>query len=106
MTTDDRKMLTEYLGERWHIQQDDSILCRCGEPLPHNRTFTTAQDMVDLVWELGRNGQWLDFYQFCFKPYVDSNPVKVSPSGMTLYFFENPTRTCELIAEYLRKESK
>ena len=101
MNESDRKILTNQLGECWHIQQDDSILCRCGEPLPHNRTFTTAQDMVDLSNELGRCGQWREFFGYCFKPFIDSNPLKAAPSDMCLWLITNPTRTCGLIAEYL-----
>ena len=68
MNESDRKILTNQLGECWHIQQDDSILCRCGEPLPHNRTFTTRNDLMDLYQQVYEDGKWDDFFwDFAFK---------------------------------------
>jgi len=59
MTDADRKRLTEYLGEYWHEPVGiDTIgmICSCGlrsynaaHEKKYNRTFTTSQDMVDLV---------------------------------------------------------
>jgi hypothetical protein len=57
MKDDDRKLLTEFLGECWHdyeISKSEKSRCSCGLTgyavreicAKTNRTFTTADDMM------------------------------------------------------------
>ena len=126
LTDKAKRELTLFLGERWHELEDSELIenrhslkiryyrwYKCsvykkqfGEHYPqplHPRTFTTPDDMVALVHELGRDGQWREFYEFCFKPYVDDNPLRMSPGDMCLCLMSDPARFCWLVSEFLTK---
>lgn len=107
-----RRMLTEYLGECWHEITDkgpyQSTCSKCGmifgaihlsnwDPTGFNRTFTTAQDMVDLVRKMVTDGSWLGCYRFLCVKWLNRESVMA-------YLITDPARTCELIAEWEEAE--
>ena len=109
MTDDDRKMLTEYLGECWHkhiVDSDSPIDCSCGSPGIHdNRTFTTWGDLGALVCKMVERGDWGIFANHVAKEewnaYEYSNPEWLR-CDFTSWLITDPARTCNLIAEWLR----
>ena len=88
MTNEDRKLLTEYLGECWHELPDNPlgekemgtcVKCRLflgyigtgwdwavddDVRIPHNRTFTIRADMMDLYDRLFQKHKWHKFTVF------------------------------------------
>jgi hypothetical protein len=74
MTDEQKKLLTEYLGECWHsssliIHNDTSGQCKkCGTMLyiigGANRTFTTRNDLMDLYQKAYEDGKWDEFFWF------------------------------------------
>jgi hypothetical protein len=117
-----RKMLTEYLGSCRHEITDkgpyQSMCSKCGmtfgaihssdwNPTGFNRTFTTAQDMVDLGKRMMVNGDWNPFYCDTFNDWYARNRESVKNTEdadakfVAWLLFTNPARTCELIAEWM-----
>jgi len=71
-----------------------------GEYFPNSiRTFTTAQDMIDLNNKLAEKGKWYAFFDFARDEFMDST------MGYADYFsfLINPSRFCWLVKEFLKK---
>ena len=82
MTDEQRKALTEYLGERWHewIKCPEVGLqakCSCGMLydvtsynradilyIHRNRTFDNRNDLMDLYVKIYEDGKWDEFFWF------------------------------------------
>ena len=74
MQDEDRKVLTEFLGECWfNIDNfDDEGICKiCGEcwEVHHNRTFDTWEDFGALIERVEEKDQWDDLFLFGYLPY-------------------------------------
>lgn len=96
MTTDDRKMLTEYLGECWHewgyvrgsVKQEIFQCVKCGETCKgivnchqKQRTFDNWTDF-GVLWEWAKKQEWWKkFFWFVF----DSLPKDIRMSGFSNY---------------------
>ncbi|MDD5170907.1 MAG: hypothetical protein PHN75_18975 [Syntrophales bacterium] len=118
-----RKMLTEYLGECWHeissypIIHNNGIKCViCKKYAKHDpstrygivrRTFTTAQDMVDLAKKMGEKGNFNDFIVWLGLQYRYESDSKsgvwtiAGNASFIAWLITDPARTCELIAEWM-----
>lgn len=107
MNDDRRKMLSEFLEERW---REPYFSCTChdgscpSKMVDENRTFTTAQDMVDLAKKLAEVWKWDKFEPWAFEYFEE----KANGFGFSNYIawlmVENPARTCELVGEFLEAE--
>lgn len=100
-----RRMLTEYLSEcqsclrTWAssglaFRLDNQCSCR---------NFDTAQDMVDLVRKIVERGDWEGFVN-----YFSSKNMNVYLAGFSssaAWLITDPARTCELIAEWMEKNT-
>lgn len=94
MNDNDRKRLTEWLGEEWTDP---------GNPKHSNRTFTEPDDMMackDRLVELGR----IEYFDaFIYKKWCEWFE---GPEGEFIYFWEwlmNPERFCQLCADFLKE---
>ncbi len=106
MTDTQRKMLTEWLGERWLTNQE------CIDSYASNRCFDTWQDVGDCKDKLVEKGLWDDFLNWiCRKVvgigyYSDSKSPLLTVFGVTWLF--RPTdesgqpHFCRLVAEFLK----
>ena len=72
MTDDDKKRLTEWLGECWHegmevkpcsVGSMRTPCSKCGKN-KYNRTFTTPYDFFACFNRLVELGEWLKFFAF------------------------------------------
>jgi hypothetical protein len=89
MKDDDKKFLTEWMGEEWFPKLIYS-----------NRTFTTWQDLGDLKDKLVEEGLWRKFEKFAVMAfYAPRGPDTLE--GFTDWLF-NPIRLPELVAEFLK----
>jgi len=68
LTDEQRKVLTDLIGECWHELINDAdfpMQCSCGKGISthdhHNRPFTTHQDLVDVYGKLVEKGEWEGF---------------------------------------------
>ena len=117
MNNSKHKLLTEYLGECWHEIKEETYSCRkCGMSRaeiytqPFNRTFTTAQDMVDLVKKMEELDGWYYFVEeYALPLFIKDDSLEFNSSGSQLSWFTfwlitDPARTCELIAEWMEAE--
>ena len=121
MNESQRRMLTEYLGECWHEITDkgpyQSTCSKCGitfgaihtsdwDPAGFNRTFTTAQDMVDLVKKLEEKHDWhASLTSIYYGDKWEFSTIYLNDlSGFTVWLITEPARTCELIAEWMEAE--
>lgn len=112
MTDADRKRLTEYLGEYWHEPVGiDTIgmICSCGlrsynaaHEKKYNRTFTTSQDMVDLVKKMVEREEFEEFCVWICLEKMDE--CVASNASLAAWLLTNPARTCRLIAEWLEQK--
>jgi len=92
MTDEDKKLLTEYLGERWRDKTVEDVF-----EWQDNRTFTTSQDMVDLVKKMVERGDWRKFLRFTWESWPGFE------GEFTAWLITDPARTCELIAEWMEE---
>lgn len=120
MTDEDRKLLTEFLGECWHMQKPvifsdgsfkfspycskcgDSIYTTSGEPLYLiYRTFTTPDDMMAVKRKLVEKGEWEGFFAYT----VDKNKEWDNCYELVDWLIDE-TRFCQLDVDYLRRDEK
>ena len=116
-----RRMLTEYLGECWHeissypIIHNNGIKCViCKKYAKHDpstrygivrRTFTTSQDMVDLVRKMAKTADWSDFCEWsAFEENYGAQSMANEFDEWAAWLITDPARTCELIAEWKEAE--
>jgi len=94
LTEDDKKRLTEFLGECWDADK------RPGGDLP-NRTFSTAQDMVDLAKKLVDSKWTLAFHEHAVDYWSEKVDVydRLGWESFTMWLITNPTLFCKLVAE-------
>ena len=118
MTEENRKLLTEFLGKKWHEQlicldpeNDLWRECSCGLRYWYtahhnneysNHTFTTWQDLGDLKNKLVEFKKW-DSFEF-YAAYTIWAKDKETSLGFTEWLL-SPERFCQLVADFL-KESK
>ena len=120
MNDEDKKLLTEFLGECWHeLRLITPELARCSKCTvvidvdisspqkwvmcngEYNRSFTTWQDMGDLKEKLVGKGMWTNFYLYAkTKCWIDEYFCE---SNVVAWFL-NPAVFIPLVVEFLRKE--
>ena len=96
LTDDDRKMLTEYLGECWHevSYKEYRYVCKCGKEDDHQnsadpmavirgftkehsgRTFTTSADLHAVYSKMVRKGEWEEFEALMWEKWPDVGSFK------------------------------
>ncbi len=104
MTDDQRKALTEYLGECWHEYLRPPSLnfysCfKCGEIRTNyssNRIFNTDADMMALFRKIVDNLKFGAFQNFAYKHFNEYPNYT-----LTEWLFYEPERFCNLVAEWL-----
>jgi len=118
MTDEDKKLLTEFLGECWHEytfekQPEDECgefscwVCRCGHKTQfwqkqrQNRTFTTWQDMGDLKETLVEKGRYEEFEAFASVIYKREKMFLHRP---LVNWLLSPAVFISLVAEFLKQE--
>ena len=121
----DKKLLTEFLGECWHDNYKSRpqdlgktlkfLYCeKCGSR-NQNRTFATWQDLGGLKCKLVETGKWKDFLHFCFNSSNKDEPMSMFSDGDTdgedrfydedfISWLLNPAVFIPLMLEFLRRE--
>jgi len=100
LTYEQRKRLTEYLGECWlfYTNLDDEGLCKeCGksaEAHQFNRTFDNDTDMMALYRKMVDEEELDNFLFWCSVTHFNF-PTKIEK------LFYKPARFCNLVAEWL-----
>lgn len=122
MTDEQRKLLTEYLGECWHIPTsyftEENIcagdICRkCGKRGNFydgdldNRTFTAEADMMVLYRRMVEKGEWRDFISYIQNR--DARPWDIGAfsewiSRLFCLSGEGYEERCQMVAERMRRE--
>ena len=117
MNNDDRKLLTEFLGECWHEWTEGSYRkgkngygCLCNKCevvmysmhqdsyMTDNRTFDNPDDQHKVFKKLVEEDKWVGFFW--------KNLVMGSVPEDIAYLFINPERFNKLVADYLKEEVK
>jgi hypothetical protein len=96
MTDDDRKVLTEFLGQCAFLKAD-------------NRTFTTPDDMMAVKDKLEERGLLKRFWAWNWDKYCNPDDFEnVLMSGESclelLTKAQDPARFCQLAVEFLKEE--
>lgn len=120
MNDNDRKRLTEWLGECWHEEDANAtaqqirdqhdraiwaICANCGEPFlkQQGHTFATPSDMMackDRLVELGIIEHFDAFIYIKWHEWFEGD------EGQFIYFWEwlmEPARFCQLVADFLNE---
>jgi hypothetical protein len=106
MNEQDKKLLTEFLGECWEDEYYDPIVLvyRSG----YNRTFTTWQDLGDCKEKLVEKGKWRQFSQLALRAWWNADEATIKPDEDNEVAFMrwllNPSTFVPLAVEFLRKE--
>ena len=113
MTDTDRKILTEFLGECYHIYNGTAWVCQNAGCHAHsdknpNRTFTTPDGFFSLKNKLVEKGMWEKFWAWVWDdvyPPDDFKSVMMSGESVLrlLEYGSNPIRFPELVVEFLKK---
>lgn len=114
LTEDQRKTLTEFLGECWHSFRSSMYYSfpdrclDCGKLITSldRRSFLTYQDLGDVKDALVKKGLWDSFYwkEWCY--YADEVPNSGGEAEFTAWLFcpadenDNP-HFCRLCSEFL-----
>jgi len=95
MNNDERKMLTEWLGEEWTDP---------GNPKHSNRTFTEPDDMMACKDRLAAKGKglWRSFELFAHCIFMDEEYTKPDSEYFTCWLM-NPERFCQLVSDFLKE---
>lgn len=127
LSDEQKKMLTEFLGECWHESEEDDRRCiHCQKHLEgwwikdlknndifivnskiEYRTFTSWQDLGDLKEKIVEMWEWRTFYRWAYD-YAGSNLLN---EGYTYEddfcnWLMNPERFCELVAKWWKERRK
>ena len=94
LTDDERKVLTEYIGECWHeVEREGDSHCRyCREHYHHvqNRTFATPADRDAVYSAMVAKEEWEKFYRYMYRNYCSQEGGKFfefPPSYFTAWLF-------------------
>lgn len=123
-----KKLLTEYLGEKYHqisTNYGEVSKCSCGargaiarmECWKNNRPFTTWADLGALKEKMAERGDWEEFLSFCFYEASCNSDFPMGMiddeemSGENKYYDEdfinyilNPLRFCDLAGEWVEEK--
>lgn len=107
MTENQRKFLTEYLGECWHevanpVLSSPQSCIKCGEHGYENgvstlRTFTDLKDKQDLLEKVIEKGEWMEF---CYYLWATLSVETFGSSFFTWLIQLPPIETAELICKW------
>ncbi len=121
LTEQDRKRLTEFLGECWHEEEveNDAQCKHCEYNVSgveygsdyisdYNRTFATPDDFFALKEKLVEKGWWMKFRLFTYELWINSLPISSSVYGLEIFeeWLINAPRFCWLVNEWLKEKEK
>jgi hypothetical protein len=110
LSEDDKKLLTEFLGECWHKFQSDGMGSgySCQKCKIHrtwtdkqDRPFTTWPDLGDLKEKLVKDNTWEEFDDFSYKEFMFRKGKRPYRYNSWLL---SPAVFIPLVVEFLRKE--
>jgi hypothetical protein len=111
MNDDRRKLLTNYLGECWHIYNGIAWVCQqagCNAHTPRdkNRTFTDPMDMDALRRRLVEKRDWDNFLDFCENTFAKADhPCICDFCQEYIGWLMDPERFSMLVAEWLEEKN-
>jgi len=112
LSDEQKKKLTEYLGECWHKWEPASngnYKCvHCSyvtfrDFYPSQRTFTTDADFLALCRKAVEKDEWAEFWEFAERKELCSGIVTYNEFAVWL-FLDNPERACCLAAMWLEEQ--
>ena len=120
MNDENKKLLTEYMGDCWHEPGDqvskESPVMQCAKckkyyhPMSGFRTFTTRSDMMDLYDRLFQKHKWHKFtvfakMRFSFNDY-DQTFTNIE-TGFYAWLFclsgEDYESRCQMVADWVKE---
>lgn len=105
MTDEMRKILTEFLGERWHVPYRFWDY-GCGMMREaKNRTFTNDADMLAVFRAIRDKGKWSEFYRFTGKHWLKDDDAWEREEPLEVWLFMGSyERACCLAADFLEEQ--
>ena len=120
MRDEDRKLLTEYIGECWHepgyrVSMDSPVMqcAKCKKyyhPMSGFRTFTTRDDMMDLYKAIVKRGEWGKFTEEIYYDWEDTRGFVRPGSGeFHAWLFclsgDGYEEKCQMVADWVKEAS-
>lgn len=109
LTTEDRKKLTEFLGECWHTNyiSEEGKCYDCKKKIDfinifNRRTFTTPDEQHAVFCKLVETKRWNKFKDYFFEN-VWRFENNVCDYDWDVALFINPKRFCKLVNDYLKE---
>ena len=107
MTDDQKRKLTEeVLGECWWMPLGSGEIVTVNGVYVrprNNRTFTAAQDMMDLKEKLARGTiqmDWIAFIYYAMNEFTNDGGITYGVVPGLIDWLINPTRFCQLVADW------
>jgi hypothetical protein len=105
MTDEDKKLLTEYLGERWRDKTVEDVF-----EWEENRTFYILDDMMDLYDRLFQKHKWHKFTVFA-KTRFSFNDYNQTFTNIETGFYawvfcldgDGYEDRCQMVAEWIKE---
>ena len=112
LNEEDRKWLTEYLGECWHelkeTEYGDFECNKCGFEIRKrvfNRVFTTPGDFFALKDKLVKKGEWDKFESYAHREWWRTiKTIVLEPEKSFPNWLINAPRFCWLVNEWLKEK--
>ncbi len=98
LTEADKKLLTEWLGERWLTSQE------CIDSYASNRDFDSPDDFFALKNKLVELGKWFPFWAYAIEVYCDTTLINPVHNWVFVDWFINAERFPKLVVRYLKEK--
>lgn len=109
MNDADRKLLTEYLGERWRDKTVEDVF-----EWEENRDFTTRNDMMDLYEAIAKKGKWWEFVDYAGNQDTEHSVTEFETTfqifaSMASWLFclngQGYEERCQMVADWIKEAS-
>jgi len=117
MTDNQKKMLTEWMGECWHewnpkVQNGETsegqpycLKCDYQGTYGFRRTFDTWADLGACMEKLAEKGEWIDFFDEIYTSWWATNLTHSPAEDFTSWLFrpkvDGKPHFCKLVAEWM-----
>lgn len=99
MDDETRKMMTEWLGEKWKLVTHNGKIVPMG-----NRSFAAPDDFFAVKSRLAETGDLVDFLNYSAKEYLAEKLACGVGDACEIYWgwLIDPARFCQLCADFLK----
>ena len=115
MTDENKKLLTEYMGDCWHEPGDqvskESPVMQCAKckkyyhPMSGFHTFTTREDMMDLYEAIAKKGEWDSFDNYSWNYRKGASVNLAHAAWLFCLDGEGYESRCQMVVDWVKEAS-